>query len=59
MTAGDRVAELVITASDMPEKRIPLVADRDVTRGGFLPRIRASAYVLFDKAMGQVQTLME
>ena len=57
--AGDQVAELVVTAKDMPEKRIPLVADRDIVRGGFLPRIRASAYVLFDKAMGQVQTLME
>jgi D-alanyl-D-alanine carboxypeptidase (penicillin-binding protein 5/6) len=56
---GDAVAELVVTASDMPEKRIPLVSDRDVTRGGFLPRVRAAAYVLFDKAMGQVQTLME
>ena len=59
ISAGDEVAELVVTAADMPEKRIPLVADRDVVRGGFLPRIRASAYVLFDKAMGQVQTLME
>ena len=49
----------MVTAADMPEKRIPLVADRDVIRGGFLPRVRASAYVLFDKAMGQVQTLME
>lgn len=59
IVAGDPVAELVVTASDMPEKRIPLVADRDIVRGGFLPRIRASAFVLFDKAKGQVQTLME
>lgn len=59
VTQGAPVAELVVTAKDMPEKRIPLVADRDVIRGGFLPRVRASAYVLFDKAMGQVQTLME
>ncbi|MEQ9037679.1 MAG: D-alanyl-D-alanine carboxypeptidase family protein [Silicimonas sp.] len=59
VTIGDPVAELVVVAKDMPEKRIPLVADRDVTRGGFLPRIRSAAYVLFDKAMGQVQTLME
>lgn len=59
VTIGDPVAELVVFAKDMPEKRIPLVADRDVTRGGFLPRIRSAAYVLFDKAMGQVQTLME
>ncbi len=56
---GAEVAHLVVTAPDMPEKRIPLVADRTVVYGGFLPRIRASALVLFDKAMGQVQTLME
>ncbi len=56
---GAEIAELVVTAPDMPDKRIPLVADRDVLRGGFLPRVRASAYVLFDKAMGQVQSLMQ
>lgn len=59
VAAGDAVAELVVTAKDMPERRIQLVSDRDIMRGGFLPRVRASAYVLFDKAMGQVQTLME
>lgn len=59
VTQGQTIAELVVNARDMPEKRIALVADRDVVRGGFLPRVRASAYVLFDKAMGQVQTLME
>ena len=56
---GSTVAELVVTAPDMPEKRIPLIADREVTRGGFLPRVRASTSVLFDKAMGQVQSLLE
>ncbi|MGI9389629.1 MAG: D-alanyl-D-alanine carboxypeptidase family protein [Boseongicola sp.] len=56
---GAEVASLIVTAPDMPEKRIPLVSDRTVVYGGFLPRIRASAMVLFDKAMGQVQTLME
>ncbi len=56
---GDEVAHLVVTAPDMPEKRIPLVSDRTVVYGGFLPRVRASALVLFGKAMGQVQTLME
>lgn len=59
IAAGSKVGELVITARDMPEKRIDLVSDRDVAYGGFVPRIRASANVLFDKAMGQVQTLME
>ncbi len=57
--AGSTVAELVVSAPDMPEKRIPLISDREVVRGGFLPRVRASASVLFDKAMGQVQSLME
>ncbi|WP_299752275.1 D-alanyl-D-alanine carboxypeptidase family protein [uncultured Boseongicola sp.] len=59
IASGDKVGELVITARDMPEKRIDLVSDRDVEYGGFVPRIRASTYVLFDKAMGQVRTLME
>ncbi len=56
---GGEIAELVVSAPDMPEKRIPLVSDRSVARGGFLPRMRASTFVLFDKAMGQVQSLME
>ena len=56
---GDAVAELVVNARDMPERRIPLVSDRDVVYGGFLPRVRASVSVLFDKAMDQVQTYME
>jgi D-alanyl-D-alanine carboxypeptidase (penicillin-binding protein 5/6) len=56
---GQPVAELVVNAIDMPEKRISLVSDRDVERGGFIPRVRASALVLFDKAMSQMQTLME
>ena len=56
---GSPVAELVVTAPDMPEKRIPLVSDREVSRGGFLPRVRASTFVLFDKAKGQVQSLLE
>ena len=59
LTKGDPVATLVVTAPDMPDKRIPLVSDRDVARGGFLPRLRSSAQILFGKAMGQVQSYME
>ena len=59
ISAGQAVAELVVTAPDMPEKRVPLVSDRDVEYGGFLPRLRASATVLFDMGLSQVQTLME
>ena len=56
---GQKVAELVVISPDMPERRIPLVSDREVLRGGFLPRVRASATILFDKAMTQVQSYME
>lgn len=59
IAAGQPVADLVIEARDMPEKRIPLVSDREIKRGGFIPRVRASATVLFGKAMAQVQALME
>jgi D-alanyl-D-alanine carboxypeptidase (penicillin-binding protein 5/6) len=59
IAAGQAVAELVVSAPDMPDKRVALVSDRDVEFGGFIPRLRASASVLFDKAIGQVQTLLE
>ncbi len=59
VTAGSQVGELVITARDMPEKRLPLVTDRDVEYGGFVPRIRASSLKLFDLGMRQVQSLLE
>jgi D-alanyl-D-alanine carboxypeptidase (penicillin-binding protein 5/6) len=56
---GQQVGELVVTARDMPERRIPLLSDRDVTYGGFVPRIRASASVLFDLGLGKVQSYLE
>ena len=59
IAAGQTVGELVVNAKDMPERRIPLVAETEIARGGFVPRLRSSATVLFDKAMMQVQTLME
>ena len=59
IAAGDAVGELVVSAPDMPEKRIPLVSDRDVEFGGFLPRLRASSSVLMDKALGQIGSFLE
>ncbi len=49
INAGDELAELVITLEGLPEKRIPLVADADVARGGFTTRLRTAALVLWDK----------
>jgi D-alanyl-D-alanine carboxypeptidase (penicillin-binding protein 5/6) len=56
---GQHVADLVITAEGLPERRIALVSDREVTRGGFLPRSRAAAQVLLAKALGGAQALTE
>jgi D-alanyl-D-alanine carboxypeptidase (penicillin-binding protein 5/6) len=49
ITAGQPLGELVITLNDLPEKRIPLVADADVARGGFATRVRTAALVLWQK----------
>lgn len=55
IAAGQQVGELVINLQDMPETRIALVSDRAVTRGGFLPRMRTAARVLFGIVAGRAQ----
>jgi len=40
---GSQVAELVIQIPDLPEARVPLLAEADVARGGFMTRISAAA----------------
>ncbi|WP_417243163.1 D-alanyl-D-alanine carboxypeptidase family protein [Celeribacter sp.] len=50
---GDMLAELVISRDDLPEARLPLVADRGVDRGGIAPRLRTAATVLRRKLEGQ------
>lgn len=57
IAAGDTVAELVIEIEDLPEKRLPLVADRDVQRGGFVPRLRSAVKVLWEKGLGQAAAI--
>ncbi len=39
---GATLAELVITMPDMPEHRIPLVAEADVPMGGFVTRLQTA-----------------
>ncbi len=53
ITLGQEVADLVVTLKDMPPAHVPLVSDRDVARGGFLPRLRSAALVLFRTVMGE------
>jgi D-alanyl-D-alanine carboxypeptidase (penicillin-binding protein 5/6) len=49
ISAGEQIAELVITIDGLPETRMPLVADSDVARGGFAPRIRTAAQIILQK----------
>lgn len=47
--AGDQLGELVVQLEGLPEKRLPLVAESDVLRGGFTTRLRTAALVLWGK----------
>ncbi|WP_296425089.1 D-alanyl-D-alanine carboxypeptidase family protein [Yoonia sp.] len=49
ITAGQQLGELVVSLDGLPQKRLPLVADADVARGGFSARLRTAAYVLWQK----------
>lgn len=49
ITAGDKVGELVIKLTDLPETRVPLIAAEDVARGGFSSRLRTAAQVLIGR----------
>ncbi len=55
LVEGQVVGELVIRVMDMPETRVALLADRDVAKGGFLPRLRTAARVLIGKIAGTAQ----
>ncbi len=46
---GDKLAELVITRADLPDVRLPLVADRNVPLGGFAVKVRTAAQQLFKR----------
>ena len=49
ITAGQPLAELVFQLPDLPETRVPLVAENDVAVGGFGVRLRTAAMVLLNK----------
>jgi len=55
LSAGDQVAELHVTREGLPDARLPLVADRDVTYGGFVPRIRSAGLTLVNRVIGEAQ----
>ena len=54
---GAEIGELVIALEGLPEKRIPLVAEQAVAKGGFVPQIRTAAQVLLRELVGEAQAL--
>lgn len=52
---GQQVAELVITREGLPDAHMPLVSDRAVSKGGFLPRLRTAAQVLYLRLAGEAK----
>lgn len=46
---GDPLAEIVFTPEGLPEVRVPLVADSDVAKGGFVSRMSTAAMLLVNK----------
>ena len=49
ITKGQELAELVIKPLDLPEIRVPLVAEADVAAGGFTVRLRTATAVLMSQ----------
>lgn len=49
---GDKVAELVIQVADLPEMRVPLVAEKDIGKGGFFTRLSTAARHLRTSYLG-------
>jgi len=52
VTKGSAVAELIIHAPDLPDRRVPLVAEADVGKAGFLKRVTTAGTVLYDQYLG-------
>ncbi len=51
---GQALAKLVIHRGELPDEVVPLVADRSVARGGFLPRLRAASRILIAMISAQM-----
>jgi D-alanyl-D-alanine carboxypeptidase (penicillin-binding protein 5/6) len=51
---GEALAELVLSAPGLPERRIPLHAARDVKEGGAVVRLKTAAGQLFARAMSRI-----
>ncbi|PRY22678.1 D-alanyl-D-alanine carboxypeptidase (penicillin-binding protein 5/6) [Aliiruegeria haliotis] len=50
---GQQIGTLIVDLPDLERQELPLTAETAVAKGGFLPRIRTAAYVLFQQVTGQ------
>ena len=57
IAAGQPIGELVISVDGFEPRRVPLVAETDVARGGFLQRLRTAAEALVQDFAGEAATL--
>lgn len=53
ITKGTVLGELVIEVPELGQQRVPLVAESDVAKGGFMVRLKTAARVLQDRYLGQ------
>lgn len=49
---GTPVAELIVHAPDLPDRRVPLVAEADVGQVGFVGRLTTAAWALYARYLG-------
>lgn len=54
VTAGQPMGELIVHVPDLPDARIPLVAEADVASGGFVKRLTTAAQVLMSRYLSDV-----
>lgn len=52
VTKGTPVAELIVHAPDLPDRRVPLVAETDVGTAGFIKRLTTAAGTLYARYIG-------
>ena len=46
VTAGQQLGELIVHVPDLPDARVPLVAETDIPPGGFVQRLTTAAQIL-------------
>jgi serine-type D-Ala-D-Ala carboxypeptidase (penicillin-binding protein 5/6) len=52
IAAGTAVAELIVHVPDLPDRRIPLVAEADVGSAGFFKRLSTAGQALYGRYLG-------